>query len=125
MGGVAVLRDDLHTFIISADVPGAGRGVPVSMLRMDLLSHLMRLPLADWSCPEKLVFGETSWLTHREDVAWRKIRRINISDERMVSPGEDLPPFVAEPILRMLEGSVKAPDLVGQWIKEDGCDEQF
>jgi len=113
---IAVYRDDLRTFIVAADIPHGG-GATIGMLRVDLINKLFSLPLVDWT-NEPYVLAETTWLAHRDNIAWREIRRINISDDGDVSLGGVMPGCIAEPLLRMLEGSVKAPDLVGGILNE-------
>jgi hypothetical protein len=113
---VAVKRDDLRAFIVAADIP-LGGGASVGMLRVDLINKLFGLPLVDWE-NEQYVFAETTWLKHRHIIGLREVRRVNISDEGDVSLGPALPGCVAEPLLRMLEGSVPAPDLDEDILEE-------
>ncbi|MTJ93937.1 MAG: hypothetical protein F8N36_13925 [Desulfovibrio sp.] len=104
---VAVRHDDIRTFIVLADVPDGG-GLKVSMVRGELIAHVMDRPLVDWATA-KISWGETSWLTRRENLEWRNIRRLEIEEDGTVVNKDWFPPGVAEPLLRALEDSVPMP----------------
>ncbi len=104
---VAVRHDDIRTFIVLADIPDSG-GLKVSMVRGELINHLITLDLVNWKTT-KVAWGETSWLTRRTNLEWRHIRRLDFEPDGTVLAKDSFPPGVAEPLLRALEDSVPAP----------------
>ncbi len=107
----AVRRDDLRAFVVFATIPeGTGRLFSISMLRTTLLHQAFQTSIADWE-KERITFGETSWLTRRDNRDWRAIRRIEISKDGTITTPGWFPPVVAEPLLCMLENSVPLPDM--------------
>lgn len=104
---VAVKHDDIRTFVVLADAPNSG-GLKVRMVYAELVNHLQTLPIVDWSAAN-VSWGETSWLTHRENMEWRVIRRFVITADGSVELRDWFPPSVAEPLLRALERNVEEP----------------
>lgn len=106
---MAVRRDDLHTFVILADIPNGSKGLVCAMLRPELLRQTLRTPVVDWA-RERVIFGDTSWLSRRSSLKYRAICRLNLSKEGLVTQSGILPMEIAEPLLCMLEDSVPEPD---------------
>ncbi len=104
---VAVKHDDIRTFVVLADAPNSG-GLKVRMVYAELVNHLQTLPIVDWA-KANVSWGETSWLTRREDMEWRVIRRFVITEEGSVELRDWFPPGVAEPLLRAFERNVEEP----------------
>ena len=105
---VAVKHDDIRTFVVLADAPNSG-GLKVRMVYAELVNHLQTLHIVDWT-KANVSWGETSWLTHRQDMEWRVIRRFAITEDGVVENKDWFPPSVAEPLLRALERSVPEPE---------------
>lgn len=103
---VAVFRDDLHCFVIFATIPAPFTiGLHHSGALEFSLGETLKTDIVDW-INERIIFGTTSWLVRRDELEWRAIRQIQLTDDGRVEKLGWLPPGIAEPILRMLEDSV-------------------
>ena len=108
---LAVLRTELHKFAVIALAPDSGTMLTsaVECVCVATINHAMQTVFPD-DCAWDLNFGETLWLSKRQDIGWRAIRRIEITENGAIRKKGWFPPNIAEPLLRLLEASVPSSD---------------
>ena len=107
---MAVRRGDFRTVVVFAELPIPLGGAGGALRRAAVVNCALQTTVVDWS-NERLVFGETHWLAQRNSRESRAIRRISVSRQDCLLTPWYFPPVLAEPLLRMLERSVPAPDV--------------
>lgn len=104
---LAVLRTELHKFAVLALGPDSGTILTsaVDCVCAATINHAMQTVFPN-ECAWDINFGETLWLSKRQDIGWRAIRRIEIAENGAIRKKGWFPPNIAEPLLRLLESSV-------------------
>jgi hypothetical protein len=108
---LAVLQTDLHTFAAIAVVPN-GLTLLTSAFEhvcVAAINHAVQTVFSGKTAWD-VNFGETIWLSRRQEIDWRVIRRIEITAEGAVRKKGWFPQNIAEPLLRLPEASVPVPD---------------
>jgi len=108
---LAVLQTRLHTFAVVAVAPN---GLTLLTAAFECvcaaaINHALQTVFSGRT-PWEVNFGETIWLSRRHQVDWRVIRRIEVTADGGIRKKGWLPENIAEPLLRLLEASVPAPD---------------
>jgi hypothetical protein len=108
---LAVLQTELHTFAAIAVVPNGWTMLTaaVECVCAVAIDQALKTVFSGKTASD-VTFGETIWLNRRHEIDWRAVRRIDIGDDGTVCKKGWFPGNIAEPLLRLLEASVPAPD---------------